>query len=245
ESAIGWALPTLGLLACMNADYSEGKRLCLEAVSIAKIYAYIGKLAAWGLAIASCGLEDYEEARTHLSAAFQYLTNIQGLVGELAILPVAALICAHEKQPVRAVELLALAFTHPVSASSWMKQWPLLDRLQMEMEHILGCKEFSAAYERGKHLKLHEVITDLRTQFFTTDTLAHKHTNHPFADPLSTREVEVLALIADGLTNREIADQLFVGVSTVKKHIQHIYTKLDTKNRTSAVMRARELHLLL
>jgi LuxR family maltose regulon positive regulatory protein len=53
-----------------------------------------------------------------------------------------------------------------------------------------------------------------------------------------------LALMVDGLTNREISDQLYIGVSTVKKHIQHIYGKLDTKNRTSAVARARELNLL-
>src|SRR5690606_4392914 len=142
--AICWASPTLGLLACMNADYCEGNRWCLEAESNANVFAVIGKLASWALAVASCGLVVYEKARTHLSAAFQYLTNIQGLVGELAILPVAAIICGHENQPVRAVELLALAFTHPVSASSWMKQWPLLDRLQAQMEHILGCEEFSA-----------------------------------------------------------------------------------------------------
>jgi ATP/maltotriose-dependent transcriptional regulator MalT len=42
-------------------------------------------------------------------------------------------------------------------------------------------------------------------------------------DPLSQRELEILALIAQGLTNQEIADELYIGISTVKKHINHIY----------------------
>ena len=70
-------------------------------------------------------------------------------------------------------------------------------------------------------------------------------TNQMLPEALSPRELEVLVLIADGLTNREIADQLYIGISTVKKHIQHIYEKLHTKNRTSSVVRARELNLLL
>jgi LuxR family maltose regulon positive regulatory protein len=65
-----------------------------------------------------------------------------------------------------------------------------------------------------------------------------------FVEPLSEREIEVLRLIAAGLSNREIADQLVVAVSTVKTHINHIYRKLDASKRTQAVARARELNLL-
>ena len=56
-----------------------------------------------------------------------------------------------------------------------------------------------------------------------------------FTDPLTPREREILHLIADGFSNQEIADRLYVGVSTVKKHINHIYDKLGVKNRTQAV----------
>ena len=65
-----------------------------------------------------------------------------------------------------------------------------------------------------------------------------------FPEPLTDREVEVLRLIAGGLSNREIALELVVAVSTVKTHINHIYRKLDVKNRTQAVARARTLGLL-
>ncbi len=63
-------------------------------------------------------------------------------------------------------------------------------------------------------------------------------------EPLSERELEVLRLIAAGLSNREIAEELFVAVSTVKTHINNIYRKLDVSKRTQAVARAKELDLL-
>ncbi len=63
-------------------------------------------------------------------------------------------------------------------------------------------------------------------------------------EPLTERELEVLRLIAGGLSNREIAQQLVVAVSTVKSHINHLYGKLEVKNRTQAVARAQELGLL-
>jgi LuxR family maltose regulon positive regulatory protein len=61
---------------------------------------------------------------------------------------------------------------------------------------------------------------------------------------LSTREVEVLTLLADGHSNRAIAGQLFITVDTVKRHISHIFSKLGVGSRTQAMARARDLGLL-
>jgi LuxR family transcriptional regulator, maltose regulon positive regulatory protein len=63
-------------------------------------------------------------------------------------------------------------------------------------------------------------------------------------EPLSARELEVLALLAAGRRNRDIAEELVVTLETVKKHLTHIFDKLGTTNRTQAVARARELGLL-
>jgi DNA-binding CsgD family transcriptional regulator len=63
-------------------------------------------------------------------------------------------------------------------------------------------------------------------------------------DPLSERELEVLALLASGRTNAEIAHDLFVAMGTVKSHAGNIYRKLDARNRAEALERARELKLL-
>jgi LuxR family maltose regulon positive regulatory protein len=68
--------------------------------------------------------------------------------------------------------------------------------------------------------------------------------NQPLVDPLSPRELEVLRLIADGLSNREIGEKLFLALSTVKGHSRVIFDKLQVQRRTEAVARARELGLL-
>lgn len=64
------------------------------------------------------------------------------------------------------------------------------------------------------------------------------------AEPLTAREVEVLRLIAAGLRNEEIANRLFISLSTVKRHIANAYGKLGATHRIEAVTRANELHLL-
>jgi LuxR family maltose regulon positive regulatory protein len=63
-------------------------------------------------------------------------------------------------------------------------------------------------------------------------------------EPLSQRELEVLQLIAQGLSNREISKRLFLALNTVKGHNQKIYSKLQVRSRTEAIARARELDLL-
>jgi LuxR family maltose regulon positive regulatory protein len=63
-------------------------------------------------------------------------------------------------------------------------------------------------------------------------------------EPLSQRELEVLQLIAQGLSNREIGEQLFIALNTVKGHNRNIFEKLQVQRRTEAVRRARELGLL-
>ncbi|MBK9747526.1 MAG: hypothetical protein IPO91_12190 [Chloroflexi bacterium] len=68
---------------------------------------------------------------------------------------------------------------------------------------------------------------------------------HPdLLDPLSERELEVLRLLPEGLSNLEMAEQFFVSVNTVKWYLKEIYSKLGVGNRTQAIERARELHLI-
>jgi LuxR family maltose regulon positive regulatory protein len=63
-------------------------------------------------------------------------------------------------------------------------------------------------------------------------------------EPLSEQELRVLQLVASGMSNRETAQELYVTVGTVKKHLNNIFGKLGVKSRTQAVARARELNLL-
>ena len=64
------------------------------------------------------------------------------------------------------------------------------------------------------------------------------------AEPLTAREIQVLRLLAAGVPNRRIADDLVVTLDTVKKHVTHVLGKLGAANRTEAVTRARQLGLI-
>jgi len=65
------------------------------------------------------------------------------------------------------------------------------------------------------------------------------------AEALSSRELQVLTLLAAGRSNQQIAEELVVVLATVKKHVSHILSKLSAANRTQAVAHARALGLLL
>ena len=66
----------------------------------------------------------------------------------------------------------------------------------------------------------------------------------PLVEPLSERELEVLRLLGAGLSNPEIAERLYIAVSTVRSHCKSIYGKLNVHKRWDAVQRAQELGLL-
>jgi len=61
---------------------------------------------------------------------------------------------------------------------------------------------------------------------------------------ISKRELEVLSLMASGKSNREIATELYVSLSTIKSHVANLFEKLDVKRRTQAVETAKKLHIL-
>ncbi|MCP4750754.1 MAG: hypothetical protein GY866_07670 [Proteobacteria bacterium] len=69
-------------------------------------------------------------------------------------------------------------------------------------------------------------------------------TEDEFVERLSERELEVLELIAGGLPNKTITEELFISMSTVKTHLRNIYGKLNVNSRTQAVAKAKKLDFL-
>jgi LuxR family maltose regulon positive regulatory protein len=86
--------------------------------------------------------------------------------------------------------------------------------------------------------------TGLRTESHIAPHSALSPQSSSLVEPLSEREREVLRLIAAGLSNPEIAQELVISVGTVKRHINHIYGKLGARSRTQAIVKARALRLL-
>jgi LuxR family maltose regulon positive regulatory protein len=98
---------------------------------------------------------------------------------------------------------------------------------------------------------VHGVMPDYVSKLLAVFEAEEQKTNNksslpaqPLVEPLSQRELEVLRLIAQGLSNNEIGRRLFLALDTVKGHNRRIYDKLQVQRRTEAVARARELGLL-
>ncbi len=101
------------------------------------------------------------------------------------------------------------------------------------------------ASREGGTLRVKEYIHKLLAAFGKQkDVHPSSLSPQPLVEPLSQRELEVLQLIAQGLSNREISERLYLAVSTVKGHSRIIFDKLQVQRRTEAVARARELGLL-
>ncbi|MBN1303456.1 MAG: response regulator transcription factor [Anaerolineales bacterium] len=89
---------------------------------------------------------------------------------------------------------------------------------------------------------VHKILTAFSSGYL--DSIRSKPAPDVLISPLSERELEILQLINEGLSNQEITERLTISLHTVKKHSSNIYLKLGVNSRTQAVARARKLGLL-
>jgi len=109
---------------------------------------------------------------------------------------------------------------------------PMAQLLRLTADH----RPPTAAYAR-------KLLDAFSTASVDTNSISRVEIRDPKSE-ISERELEVLRLIAEGHSNQEIADRLVVALSTVKTHVNNLYSKLDVTNRVQAVSRAQELNLL-
>ncbi len=230
------------LVSVMDEAYTEGAALAEKQQALAQQPFYGGHndpSARWGQAVVDCGLGQYAAARLSYAALFE--TRQDEPAPAALCLAIEAAACAQEGLLEEAAELLGLAFQQPTWASGWLRRWPLITRLRLDLAHQLGEEAYQAAWERGSCHDVESTIRSLLSEPGDTSRLA---ANQPLLEPLSERELEVLRLIAEGLSNREIARRLVLSVGTVKVHTRNIYGKLNVNSRTQALAQATKIHLL-
>lgn len=238
-----WSADLLAFVfGVMDEAYTEGAAL-LQARQALEIPLFFGSQyhqgKNWGQALVDCGLGHYAAARQHYQDLFWARRDDPGPA--TICLALAAVACADEGEPEAATELLALAFQQPSWASGWLARWAKVSRLQADLTFQLGEEAYQEAWERGTTLDLE---TTIRSILGETGQPSNTSANRALLEPLSERELEVLGLIAQGLSNREIAQRLVLSVGTVKVHTRNIYGKLGVSSRTQALAQAARLKLL-
>jgi LuxR family maltose regulon positive regulatory protein len=128
---------------------------------------------------------------------------------------------------------------------------PLVDVFDTTVATVrvkLAAELFTAAWTAGSTMPLEQAVTyalqDEHTTIEMADSLPRKETGQPLLESLSPREFDVIRLLGAGLSNAEIAQELYISVATVKVHTRNIYGKLNVSNRTQAIIQAQKLNLL-
>jgi serine/threonine protein kinase/tetratricopeptide (TPR) repeat protein len=149
-------------LEIISENYEEARQLCEASRPLVdeRDPAWLVEVE-WKLSLAACGLGDFSAARRALQTVIQAAASRKCIAIMTRCLPIVSIIEAYEGDKEHAVELLALAFTHPKSATGWMEKWPLLTRLRNDLQTKLGRETYDAALEHGKSLDLATVVQKL------------------------------------------------------------------------------------
>lgn len=113
------------------------------------------------------------------------------------------------------------------------------------LKDVSSDKLFEAirAADRGEYFLLPSITAKVMAEFSRLSRLAPTVVGN-LEEPLSSRELEILRLVATGASNRDIAEHLFIAEGTVKNHLTNILGKLNAKDRMQAVLRAKEYGLI-
>lgn len=239
-------LHLLGSIALLEGAYHEAKRVFMQTRDMNQNMHDRGGLANALLALGdvSIALDDLASACEYFDQALVLGVEISWTPFVLSTIASVGVLFMRTGNASQAGELLSRVQQHPAS------DLPTRTRAGVHLTQLQFQPKESQSTDVYKLVPtIQSMLHQLRDTSFEKTSItapsAHMSTyDVPALDQLSERELEVLRLLADGLSNDEIAARLIVVVGTVKAHNHNIFSKLGVKSRTQAVKRARELNLL-
>ncbi len=241
-SGQGWTLSRLGTVALMMGDMDRAESWLAEMAdkmrAIGNTHYLPYALRYWGYALVHKGdyrgalplfreiLTGWEAANIHLASimAVAMVALVHGQVEYTARLMGAI------KREVQEQHMVFLPYDQEQYAQA-------VAMLEAYFEN----PKVVAAWERGFELTVAEAVQEALA---LCDSLSSSIVESVYPAGLTPREIEVLGLVEQGLTNQQIADQLVISRRTVHAHLRSIYQKLEVNNRTTAVRKAALLHLV-
>lgn len=239
------ALQTLSMAEWALGNYAESKQFGEESLNISQDIGlhWCIALANKAIAFASRRLGEHGTATQHLCLALRASLDYQIIAFIAQTVTGFIELKLDEGRAAEAAELLSVIHQHP---ANWYRK-DTSDFLE-RAEKLLPPEQFQAALARGRMLELDMAARSLLDEYagrYTFEIAPAARGIQNLPEPLTERELEILRLVADGLSNREIADELVLALSTVKWYNNQMYGKLGVNSRTQALVRARELQLLL
>ena len=221
-------------------DAAREKLAVLEQSCAVTRHAILLVSRDWLTAGLLCAAERYAEALIKLDEAIGRVraTNSIGALIRLLALQAAALSATGGRGAARAALREALELGAP---EGYVWHWL---EAGSEIAPLLHEWRDRSDTPQALHVYLDALLDACRTAFGAPARPPAATPAGAMLDPLTTRELEVTRLICQGLSNAEIARQLVVAVSTIKKHTSHIYDKLGVRSRSQAIARAHELGLV-
>jgi len=245
------ALNLLGEAAQLRREYTQARRYHEESLQIQREIGSKRMVAAVLRNLGRVACHEGDEGRAlslyaeslNLNASIDYVSGVADCLVGLASLAVT------RGRPERAARLLSAAEPHLNAVRGFM---PLADRAQFDhavamARATLGPPAFEVAWEAGRSLDIRAAIALALADSDAPDrpAPAAAPTPSPPAYPaqLTQREAEVLRLVAQGLTDAQVAERLMVSPRTVHGHLRSIYGKLGVTSRTGAARFAIDHHL--
>lgn len=193
---------------------------------------------------------DHAAALAHYQESLAIARKIGSKLNIAVCLEGIASILATQGDPVRAARLwgAAEALRETMGAPIWPVERATYERAIAAARSRIGRKVFVVAWTEGRTMPLEHIFTNRNTMLAPQSALTSPHVIAALSPSslagLTTREVDVLSLLAQGLTSAQIAEQLIISLVTVNTHIRSIYTKLGVTSRSSATRYAVEHHLV-
>jgi ATP/maltotriose-dependent transcriptional regulator MalT len=158
-----------------------------------------------------------------------------------------AIAYAGQNDYTRAAQYLGAAeATPPVTpnAKRWFDGWSFVADLHRTLHDVLGTNAYEAALAAGESQALYKMLEDALQPQASNSANSQINPNQQLQDPLTERELQVLALMQQGFSNNDIAQSLVISTETVKVHARNIYGKLGVAGRGRAVEAARQIGLI-
>jgi DNA-binding CsgD family transcriptional regulator len=235
-SRTGDALYLLGYIAALRGNQEEAEKWFTALLEWARAIGAVPVTAAALEALGTCAREQGDQYRAaRLFAESLLLVRDNGdpivLVNALKSLGAVAAARGAAEQAARlfgATEALRERY----GIELHLTERPRLARAIAPARSQLPEANFTAAWAEGRMLPVEQAIDEALT--VANDVIAAPSPNPAASHGLTPREREVLRLVAEGGSNREVADVLFLSERTVENHIRHILTKLRVSSRTAA-----------